>query len=234
MSTSALSSIALAQIIFKLRYANARYLQIAQQLRCRLHLTHHAKRRAYWVGLRVDITKAQNCPGTAISVKPLPIVDTTRSPATAEWPTLISLRSSAKGRHLSQASQLVHNQLGLQVPAAPRIVISSPGSCLNEIQSRPSAFVPSTITPNGHPRLIIRIPPLPRMAPLCDTDLPTAPIPGAPLLRSKELPVDSDFEMVDVPLKSAGSCKAPSPFPEVLTHPLLSVLELSRSPDPHG
>ncbi|KAG2156976.1 hypothetical protein DEU56DRAFT_703801, partial [Suillus clintonianus] len=67
---TALSDAALSDLACRLRYANARYGQIACQLRCRITITrtNHAQRHAFWAGLRVDIAKAKGCPTTAISV----------------------------------------------------------------------------------------------------------------------------------------------------------------------
>ncbi|KIJ58726.1 hypothetical protein HYDPIDRAFT_57030, partial [Hydnomerulius pinastri MD-312] len=67
MVRSSFSTPRFAQLIHRLRYTNARYDQIAREFRCRLRPTYHAKRRAYWAGLRVDISKALDCPGTLVS-----------------------------------------------------------------------------------------------------------------------------------------------------------------------
>ncbi|KAF9235853.1 hypothetical protein BU15DRAFT_24602, partial [Melanogaster broomeanus] len=67
MARSAFSTAAFAQLVRRLRYTNARYDQIARQFRCRLRPTYHAKRRAYWAGLRVDTRKAHACPGSLVS-----------------------------------------------------------------------------------------------------------------------------------------------------------------------
>ncbi|KAG0703480.1 hypothetical protein DFH29DRAFT_440994 [Suillus ampliporus] len=109
-SHSALSDAALSELTYKLRYANARYGQIAFELRCRIKFTrtHHAQRRAFRSGLRVDIAKAKGCPMTAISVRPLPVLDTTRSPS----PIM-----------LSPCLPESHNELGLEIPD---IIVSSP------------------------------------------------------------------------------------------------------------
>ncbi|KIJ21252.1 hypothetical protein PAXINDRAFT_104267 [Paxillus involutus ATCC 200175] len=76
MTRSSFSTTAFAQLVHRLRHTNARYDQITSQFRCRIRPTHHAKRRAYWAGLRIDISKARACPGTLVSRRPLPIVDT--------------------------------------------------------------------------------------------------------------------------------------------------------------
>ncbi|KAH7910020.1 hypothetical protein BJ138DRAFT_1153939 [Hygrophoropsis aurantiaca] len=194
-SASALSSIALAQISSKLRYANFRYFQIAQQLRCKLHLTHHAKRRACWAGLRVDIMKARNCPGNAISIKPLPIVDTTPSPVSER---VASIRSSLRWRS-DLSLQFVDNTLGLELPEVPQAVVSPPESCIREIESQSAAISPPSYATHGHSRLIVRIPPHNHF------NKSSPAIPGAPLLRPRELPEDSEAEMMDIQLDSPRS-----------------------------
>lgn len=104
-SRHALSDGALSDLAYKLRYANARYTRVAFELRFRITCTrtHHAKRRAFWSGLRIDVEKAKGCPMTAISVKPLPVLDTTPSPS----PIMLSFRRSAVEPY---------NQLGLEIP----------------------------------------------------------------------------------------------------------------------
>jgi hypothetical protein len=174
-SHSALSNAALSDLICRLRYANARYGQIACQLRCQITITrtYHAQRRAFWSGLRVDIAKAKDCPSTAISVRPLPVLDTTPSPS----PFMLSpLALTAE----------VHNELGLEIP---NIVVSPPDSC---VQPRE--------------RLVIRIPPLASlhvdMYRHEDYDMPT---PGAPLIRTKELPECEMDEMFSSRSSSSAS-----------------------------
>ncbi|KAH0838781.1 hypothetical protein J3R83DRAFT_7157 [Lanmaoa asiatica] len=49
------------QLVHRLRYTNERYDQIAHQCRRTQRPTHHAKRRAYWAGLRIDTSKALRC-----------------------------------------------------------------------------------------------------------------------------------------------------------------------------
>ncbi|EGO19418.1 hypothetical protein SERLADRAFT_401673, partial [Serpula lacrymans var. lacrymans S7.9] len=62
MSTSSLSNATLNLMIRRLRHANARYCQIAREVRCKSRLTHHAKGYARFVGLHIDVYKAKNCP----------------------------------------------------------------------------------------------------------------------------------------------------------------------------
>jgi hypothetical protein len=111
-SRHALSDAAISDLTYKLRYANARYTRVASELRRRVAFTrtHHAKRRAFWSGLCVDVEKAKGCPMTAISVRPLPVLDTTPSPS----PLMLFFHESAVGHD---------NELGLEVP---RIVALSP------------------------------------------------------------------------------------------------------------
>ncbi|KAG2134578.1 uncharacterized protein EDB93DRAFT_1254468 [Suillus bovinus] len=178
-SHTALSDAALSDLASKLRYANARYGQIAFQLRCRITITrtYHAQRRAFWSGLRVDIAKAKDCPSTAISIKPLPVLDTTPSPL----PLMLSpLALAAEAR----------NELGLEIPD----IIVSP----------PDAYA------QPRKRLIIRIPPLVSLYDHmyrhehCDTSAP-----GAPLIRTKELP---DCEMDEVFSSSSSSSASSTPL----------------------
>ncbi|KAG1814406.1 uncharacterized protein BJ212DRAFT_369591 [Suillus subaureus] len=174
-SQNALSDAALSGLIYRLRYANARYGQIACQLRCRMTITrtYHAQRRAFWSGLRVDIAKAKGCPSTAISVRPLPVLDTTPSP--------LPLMLSSFARTAE-----THNELGLEIPD---IVVSSP-----------DAYV------QPHKRLVIRIPPL---ASLHDDmyrhEHNDMSAPGAPLIRTKELPECEMDEMISSRSSSSAS-----------------------------
>lgn len=48
------------QLVRRLRHTNARYNQIAHQCRHTFRPTHHAKRRACRVGLRIDTSKTQS------------------------------------------------------------------------------------------------------------------------------------------------------------------------------
>ncbi|KIK66070.1 hypothetical protein GYMLUDRAFT_93827 [Collybiopsis luxurians FD-317 M1] len=63
-----------------LRDANERYQFIADAFRQSLHLSHHARKRAYAKGLKIDTTKAARCPQKLVSVLPLHVIDTTASP----------------------------------------------------------------------------------------------------------------------------------------------------------
>ncbi|KAG2342683.1 hypothetical protein BDR05DRAFT_339983 [Suillus weaverae] len=165
-SRTALSDAALSDLVCKLRYANARYGQIACQLRCRITITrtYHAQRRAFWSGLRVDIAKAKDCPTTAISAMPLPVLDTTPSPS----PLMLSPFALAAE---------AHNELGLEIP--------------DIVVSLPDAYV--------HPRkrLVIRIPPLASLHnDMYRHEQYDMSAPGAPLIRTKELPeceMDENF-----------------------------------------
>lgn len=165
-SRTALSDAALSDLVCKLRYANARYGQIACQLRCRITITrtYHAQRRAFWSGLRVDIAKAKDCPTTAISAMPLPVLDTTPSPS----PLMLSPFALAAE---------AHNELGLEIP--------------DIVVSLPDAYV--------HPRkrLVIRIPPLASLHnDMYHHEQYDMSAPGAPLIRTKELPeceMDENF-----------------------------------------
>lgn len=178
-SQSALSDAALSDLACRLRYANVRYGQIAYQLRCRITITrtYHAQRHALLSGLRIDIAKAKNCPSTAISVRPLPVLDTTPSSS----PLMLS--------PLAFAAE-AHNKLGLEIPD---IVVSPPDVSL---QSRT--------------RLIIRIPPLATLHDdtyrheQCDMSAP-----GAPLIRTKELP---ECEMDELSSSRSSSSASSTPL----------------------
>ncbi|KAH7884096.1 hypothetical protein F5I97DRAFT_1930305 [Phlebopus sp. FC_14] len=108
MVRNSFSTAALAQLIHRLRFANARYGQLALQCRYGLRPTYHAKRRAYWAGLRIDTNKARNCPGKYVSRQPLPIIDTTPS--------------SAAGDCLSVSGG---NTLGLELTNLPEVTVPS-------------------------------------------------------------------------------------------------------------
>lgn len=111
-SHQALSDGALSDLSYRLRFANARFARVAYELRCRVTFTrtHHAKRRAHWSGLRIDVEKAKGCPTKEIYARPLPVLDTTPSPS----PIMLSFHGSAVEPY---------NQLGLEIPhvvARPR------------------------------------------------------------------------------------------------------------------
>lgn len=187
-SHSALSDAALSDLACRLRYANARYGQIACQLRCRITITrtYHAQRHAFWSGLRVDIAKAKNCPSTAISVRPLPILDTTPSPL----PLMLSpIALAAKA----------HNELGSEIPD---IVVSPPDAYI-----QPSK------------RLVIRIPPRASLHDdmYCHEQYDMSP-PGAPLLRTKELPQCDMDEMCSSRSSSSSASSTPLLTPIDIIH----------------
>jgi len=73
------SDIFFAHIVVTLRGANARYQQVARAMRCSIQPTFRARHRAQKLGLAVDIEKAINCPQRAVSVIPLPLLDTSIS-----------------------------------------------------------------------------------------------------------------------------------------------------------
>ncbi|KAG1741788.1 uncharacterized protein EDB91DRAFT_1247843 [Suillus paluster] len=180
-SHPALSDATLSEVAYKLRYANARYSQIAFELRCRLKFTrtHHAQRHAFWSGLRVDIAKAKGCPMTAISVRPLPILDTTRSPSPITLP-------------LYMPAAEAHNKLGLDIPD---IVVSSP-----DAYAQPRE------------RLIIRIPPLASLYnDVYRHEQYGMPVPGAPRMRTRELPEECEMEDM-CSSRSSSSAFSPSPL----------------------
>ncbi|KAK7041766.1 hypothetical protein VNI00_009055 [Paramarasmius palmivorus] len=70
-----------AQVLAVLRRSNEHYRQVAESLRQSIRPTFHARKRAYNLGLSVDIHKAINCPQRQVSVIPLPIIDTCMSPS---------------------------------------------------------------------------------------------------------------------------------------------------------
>ncbi|ESK95579.1 hypothetical protein Moror_12653 [Moniliophthora roreri MCA 2997] len=71
----------LQNLLFILRRSNEHYRQVAESLRRSMRPTSHARKRAYNLGLSVDIHKAVNCPQQQVSVVPLPIIDACLSPS---------------------------------------------------------------------------------------------------------------------------------------------------------
>lgn len=167
------------QLVHRLRCTNARYNQIAHQCRRTQHPTHHAKRRAYRAGLRIDTSKARAArfskPLSATSTQLFPVLDrTARSP---EWVT--TDETEADAGDAEDACMLP--SLGLALRNLPEVVVQKqlvtlcllssplpglglgPGSNLN-------------VDKGDNTR-----------------DMPFAgPIPGAPRWRTMPLPEDSD------------------------------------------
>jgi len=73
------SEIFFAHILATLRRANVRYQRVAHAMRHSIQPTSRACHRAHKLGLGVDIEKAVNCPQRAVSVVPLPLLDTSAS-----------------------------------------------------------------------------------------------------------------------------------------------------------
>ncbi|KAF9221292.1 hypothetical protein BS17DRAFT_819885 [Gyrodon lividus] len=122
MARSSFSTTAFAQLVNRLRHTNTRYDQIVRQFRSRLRPTYHAKRRAYWAGLRIDVSKARACPGTLVSRRPLPIIDTASHSSFAAAPLAFTSNHN-------YMSTLEGNTLGLQLtnlPERQRLTIRVP------------------------------------------------------------------------------------------------------------
>ncbi|KIK94683.1 hypothetical protein PAXRUDRAFT_432069 [Paxillus rubicundulus Ve08.2h10] len=179
MTRSSFSTTAFAQLVHRLRHTNARYDQITSQFRCRIRPTHHAKRRAYWAGLRIDISKARACPGTLVSRRPLPIVDT------AYYTPLVvaPLPFMSNYNHMNAFEG---SALGLQLTNLPEVVVPSPPRSLSARAGQ-------------RRRLTIRVPPLHYQYSASEMNAP-----GAPLLRPRQLPED-DSEIEDISLGHPSS-----------------------------
>jgi hypothetical protein len=70
------SDISFSYIVATLRCANARYQRVARAMRNNIQPTSRARHRAQKLQLGVDIEKAVNCPQHAVSILPLPLLET--------------------------------------------------------------------------------------------------------------------------------------------------------------
>lgn len=174
-----ISSAALSQLIHRLRNANARYAHIALLHRSVLRCTYHAKRRARWSGLHIDILKAQTCPSRHVSLRSLPVIDADPQPV-PEKPAFF----------VPPMSTSVH-ALGLELTNLPEIVVSSPASS-------------STSPQHQLQRLTVRVPP-PRLnyaypdllhMHIGDGSVPLI-APGAPRLKPMQLPDEDGVDAMD-------------------------------------
>ncbi|KAF5377283.1 hypothetical protein D9615_006468 [Tricholomella constricta] len=68
-------------LILILRRANDHYTHVAARIRASLRPTLHARRRAQYLGLTIDVQSAHNCPQKQVSVVPLPILEVSPAPA---------------------------------------------------------------------------------------------------------------------------------------------------------
>jgi len=143
---------------YKLRFANARYALIAEDIRARMknRSAYSPYRvRAAWLGLRVDIKAAINCADNQISKIPLPILDTTPSPITSK----ITIRIPVS--HVRSLS-------------VPSITTTAP--------------TPVGLTGANRSETIYAPIPTIRIPPRVPSAQNNWGVPGAPLLKTKELP----------------------------------------------
>ena len=148
----------IALMVYKLRFANARYARIAEDVRARMKSRPACslyRVRAAWLGLRVDVNAAVKCSQNQVSRVPLPILDTVPSP--------------------------VESKLTIRIPVSHVRSIS--------VQSiTTTAPTPVGLTSANRRETIyapIRIPPRAPSAPHVENHWG---VPGAPLLKTKQLP----------------------------------------------
>jgi hypothetical protein len=151
----------IALMVCKLRNANERYTRIAENIRASMKSRQYSsyRIRAAWLGLHVDIGAAIALSDTQVSKIPLPILDTTT-------PTPVKSRIVT---HI-QPSHPRPTQLPSITATAPTPLGSTSASRVDKIYS--------PIPP-------IRIP---ARGPLVQLDGIDWSVPGAPLLRPRELP----------------------------------------------
>ena len=192
MARSAFSTAAFAQLFRRLRHSNARYNQIAHQFRCRIRPTHHAKRRAYRAGLRIDTSKARACPEKYVSTQPPVVLD--RSAVSPSWadaqPRVYATAETGIGNEGHAASQGDAYMRGLALRNLPEVVVRK--------QRRR----------DGRQRVMLRLPPLKLQLNVdysCGAPF-QGPVPGAPRLMPRQLPED-ESGVEEMVLGSASSCK---------------------------
>ena len=188
MARSSFSTAAFAQLVRRLRHTNARYNQIAHQFRCRIRPTHHAKRRAYRAGLRIDTSKARACPEKYVSVVPPPVLD--RSAVTPNWVD-------------PQAEVYATTEPGIG-GGGDAYMLGMPLRNLPEVVGRKRR------RREGRRRVMLRLPPLKLQLNVdyaCGTPF-QGPVPGAPRLKPRQLPEDESGveEMVLGSASSSSSC----------------------------
>ncbi|KAG6373207.1 hypothetical protein JVT61DRAFT_6830 [Boletus reticuloceps] len=197
MARSSFSTAAFAQLVRRLRHTNARYNQIARQFRCRLRPTHHAKRRAFRAGLRIDTLKARACPEKYISHRTPAVLDL--SAITPSW---------------------VDPQTELYAPSARQEDAYMRGPALRNL---PRVVVRKNRRRDGRHRVVLRLPPLKLQLNVgysCgQPPLFQEPVPGAPRLLPRQLPED-ESGVEEMMLGSAASSTSFMDRPDALLTPL--------------
>lgn len=143
-------------IVYRLRVANAHYARVAHQMRASKSSQRGAdspyRRRAVWLGLRIDTERAAALSDNQVSKIPLPVLDTTPSPVA---PKLYIRIPPFHTRPLS----------------VPSIMINGNATTLGMSgQSRIENMYPFALVQN----------------PVCIGN--DWGVPGAPLMKNKELP----------------------------------------------
>ncbi|KAF8555895.1 hypothetical protein OG21DRAFT_1483483 [Imleria badia] len=179
MARSSFPTAAFAQLVRRLRHTNARYNQIARHFRCRIRPTHHAKRRAYRAGLRIDTSKARACPEKYVSIHPPPVLDT--STVTPSW-----VDPQARGYATAESEDAYMRGMGLR--------------------NLPEVVARKQRRRDGQQRVMLRLPPLKLQL---NVDYPCGgpfqgPVPGAPRLLPRQLPED-ESGVEEMMLGSASS-----------------------------
>jgi len=184
-------------MLHKLRNANERYGRIAEQIRTRTksRQCRPYRIRAAWLGLHVDISAAIALSNTQVSKIPLPILDTT-TPSPVEPKVFIRI----------PPSHIRPTQLPSITATAPTPMASTDVNRVNKIYS--------PIPP-------IRIP---ARGPLVHLEGMDWVVPGAPLLKPRELPVVSpqtycgDFSPVSMDPESSGISSPEDQYAVTILH----------------
>ncbi|KAG8220698.1 hypothetical protein J3R82DRAFT_2991 [Butyriboletus roseoflavus] len=184
MSTSAMTHPSFplfTQLVHRLRRTNARYNQIAHQCRRTQRPTHHAKRRAYRTGLRIDTSKACTaCPSkhlSAASIQLLPVLD--RTALSPVWVTEVKAEADEDASMPS---------LGLALINLPEVVVQKQLVTLlyHSSSPQPGLGLGLGLGPDSNLNLNVHV------DDAGARDMPfRGPIPGAPRWRSIPLPEDS-------------------------------------------
>lgn len=195
MARSPFSTAAFAQLVRRLRHTNARYNQIALQFRRRIRPTHHATRRAYRAGLRIDTSKARACPEKYVSRHPPPVLD--RSAGSPGWvDTLAAVYATAETGIVNEGHCMGRGDAYMR------------GSPLRNL---PEVVVRKQRRRDGRQRVTLRLPPLKLQL---NVDYPSSvgvsqfqgSVPGAPRLLPRQLPEDECG--VDELMLGSGPCSS--------------------------
>jgi len=209
-----------------MRHSSSNLQLVAQSLRYTYgqKFKNNAKAKASKKGLSINIERAKGCPQTAVSVLPLPIIDTTPTPE----PLLITIPPTSDQRRRRRRSPTQRN---LAVPSLVQRVLSPISASVIQVSLLPAtplnAPVASTQQPFLSPLDFSSIPsisvsyfssPVVEKKTQCavsidtgDAAYGTAPAAPAPQIRElPDVPVDADYwEDIDMSSSSRSSSEGP-------------------------